>query len=100
MLSSPPRRLMNIWDDPDYFHLKTKADILLAAAIDYAVKPIIVYVAKKPPRSALKSYAQRFGKKVVFVPLGQLSPVTVNKLRAFHVLDRHERRGSADDYIF
>ena len=100
MLTSPPRRLMNVWEDPDYFGLKTKAEVLLAAAIDYAVKPIIVYVAKKAPRSKFKAYAARFGKKVVFVPIGQLSPVTLNKLRAFHVLDSHKRRGSADDYIF
>jgi hypothetical protein len=100
MLSSPPRRLLNVWDDPDYFSLNNKAEVLLAAAIDYAVKPIIVYVAKKAPRTALKNYAARWGKKVIYIPLGQLSPVTLQKLRAFHVLDSHSRRGSADDYIF
>lgn len=100
MLTSPPRRLFNVWEDPDYFNLRSKAEVLLAAAIDYAVKPIIVYVAKNAPRSKFKAYAARFGKKIIFVPIGQLSPVTLQKLRAFHVLDSHERRGSADDYIF
>lgn len=100
MMSYPPRRMMDVWNDPDYWELKTKAEVLLVAAIDYAVKPMIVYVASKPPRSQIKSYAARFGKKVVFIPISQLSPVTLNKLRGFHVLDGHSKRDIAGEYIF
>lgn len=100
MMSYPPRRLFDIWSDPDYQACQSKSEILLAAAIDYAVQPIIVYVASKPPRSLLKSYAKRFGKKVVYLPIGQLSPITLNKLRVFHVLDGHHKRLIADEYIF
>ena len=66
MMSYPPRRMMNIWIDPDYQECRTKSEVLLMAAIDYAVKPVIVYVASTPPRSLLKSFAQRFGKKIVY----------------------------------
>ena len=100
MMSYPPRRLLDVWGDPDYFALKTKAEVLLAAAIDYAIKPVIVYVAARPPRTLLKSWAKRFGKKVVFLPIGQLSPVTLNKLRGFHVLGSHDTRSIADEYIY
>jgi hypothetical protein len=100
MMSYPPRRMMNIWHDPDYEECRTKAEVLLMAAIDYAVKPVIVYVASSPPRSILKSFARRFGKKIVYLPIGQLSPITLNKLRAFHVLDNHDKREIADEYIF
>ena len=100
MMSYPPRRLFDVWNDPDYAPLRTKAEVLLAAAIDYAVKPLIVYAAAKPPRSLLKSYAKRFGKKIVYIPIGQLSPITLNKLRIFHVLDGHDKRSIADEYIF
>ena len=100
MMSYPPRRMQNVWTDPDYFNSRSKAEVLLMAAVDYAVKPVIVYVASKPPRTALKSYANRFGKKIVYLPIGQLSPVTLNKLRAFHVLDGHDKRKIADEYIF
>lgn len=100
MMSYPPRRLYDVWSDIDYQECRTKAEVLLMAAIDYAIKPLITYVAAKPPRSALKSYARRFGKKVVYFPIGQLSPVTLNKLRAFHVLDSHKTRGIAGEYIF
>ena len=100
MMTYPPRRLQYIWSDPDYQECRTKAEVLLMAAIDYAVKPVIVYVAAHPPRSFFKSFAKRFGKKVVYIPIGQLSPVTLNKLRVFHVLDGHDKRKIADEYIF
>ena len=100
MMSYPPRRMFDIWTDPDYQECVSKAEVLLMAAIDYAIKPLIVYVASKPPRSILKTFARRYGKKVVYIPVGQLSPVTLNKLRVFHVLDGHHKREVAGDYIF
>lgn len=100
MMSYPPRRMANVWGDPDYHECRTKAEVLLMSAIDYAVKPMIVYVAHKPPRKIFKNFAKRFGKKVIYIPIGQLSPVTLNKLRVFHVLDGHDKRDIADEYIF
>lgn len=100
MMSYPPRRLIDVWGDPDYVECRTKAEALLMAAIDYSSKPLITYVAASPPRSALKNYARRFGKKVVYFPIGQLSPVTLNKLRVFHVLDGKDKREIAGEFIF
>lgn len=100
MMSYPPRRMHDVWHDADYGECRSKSEVLLMAAIDYAVQPLITYVASKPPRTALKSYARRFGKKIVYLPMGQLSPVTLNKLRAFHVLDGRGRRDIANEYIF
>lgn len=100
MMSYPPRRMMDVWTDPDYEDCRTKGEVLLMAAIDYAAKPLVVYVASTPPRSFYKSYAKRFGKKLVYIPIGQLSPLTINKIRVFHVLDSHGRRSIADEYIY
>jgi hypothetical protein len=69
MMSYPPRRLYDIWSDPDYQNCRNKAEVLLMAAIDYAMKPVIVYMASSPPRSALKTFARRFGKKLCIFPL-------------------------------
>lgn len=99
-MSYPPRRLFDVWHDPDYQVCRNKAEVLLMSAIDYAVKPLIVYVASSAPRSIYKSYARRYGKKLVYLPVGQLSPITLNKLRVFHVLDGHDKRAIADEYIF
>lgn len=100
MMSYPPRRLFDVWTDPDYQGCRNKSEVLLVSAIDYALRPLIVYVANKPPRTAIKSLAKRFGKKIVYIPIGQLSPVTLNKLRVFHVLDGHDKRSIADEYIY
>lgn len=99
LLSYPPRRLADVWSDPDYESCQTKAEVLLMVAIDYSLQPLVVYVAAKAPRSALKTFAARYGKKIVYIPIGQLSPVTLNKLRVFHVLDGHNRRAIAEEYI-
>lgn len=99
MMSYPPRRMFDIWRDPDYHYFKTKSEVLLAAAVDYSTKPLITYVAAKPPKSMMKSFARRYGKKIVYLPIGQISPTTLNKMRTFHVLDSHDKRGLADEYI-
>lgn len=99
MMSYPPRRLMDVWHDPDYQDCRTKGEVLLMAAIDYAVKPIVVFVSSKPPRNRVKNFARAFGKKVVYIPIGQLSPVTLKRVRTFHVLDGHDKRNIADEYI-
>jgi hypothetical protein len=100
MMSFPPRRMRDVWTDPDYTEYRSKAEVLLTAAIDYSLQPLIVYVGAKPPRTAMKSFARCFGKKIVFIPFGQLSPSTLNKLRIFHVLDGFQKRSIADEYIF
>jgi hypothetical protein len=99
LMTYPPRRLFNVWEDPDYTALQTKAEVLLAAAIDYAIEPLVVFVAEKKPKEHLKRYAARRGKKIVFFPISQFSKTTLHKLRFFHVLDSYERRKIADDYI-
>lgn len=100
MMSSPPRRLDNVWHDPDYAGCQTKAELLLMAAIDYSLKSLVIYVSKKAPRTKMRQFANRFGKKIVYIPIGGLSQVLLNKIRAFHVLDGHDRREIAGDYIF
>lgn len=99
MMSYPPRRMFDVWQDADYIGCKDKSEVLLMAAIDYAVKPVVVYVAAEPPSVKLKQFARRYGKKVVYIPIGQLSPVTLSKIRRFHVLDSHARRDGADEFI-
>jgi hypothetical protein len=96
----PPRQLADVWSDPYYRAAQTKAEVLLMAAIDYSNERLVAYVAAKPPRSAMKSYAARFGKKIVYIPLGQLSPVTLKRLRVVHIVSGHATRKVAGDYIW
>ena len=99
LLSYPPRRMLDVWHDPYFDPARTKAERLLMAGIDYSVERHVLYIAKKAPRSWFNSIAERMGRKVIYLPLGQLSPNTVAKIRTFHVLEGHHVREYAGDYI-
>jgi len=100
MLSFPPRRMTDVWTDPDYALALSKAETLLLAAMDYSLEKIVVYVAARPPRSFLKTVADRWGRRVLYIPIGQLSPVTLKKVRVVHILDGHDKREVARDYVW
>ena len=70
------------------------------AALDYSTERFVVYVAARPPRSVFRSIASHLGRKILYVPIGQLSPTKLKKIRVVHVLDRYERRDQAKDYIW
>ena len=100
LMSLPARRMYDVWADPDYDFAETKAERLLLAGLDYSIQKYVVYVAAKPPRSVFRSVAARFGRTIVYVPIGQLSPVTMKKIRVVHVLDGYDKRASAKDVIW
>jgi hypothetical protein len=100
LMSLPARRMYDVWADPDYDFAETKAERLLLAGLDYSIEKYVVYVAAKPPRSVFRNVAARFGRTIVYIPIGQLSPVTMKKLRVVHVLDGYDKRDSAKEYIW
>lgn len=100
LLSYPPRRMMDVWSDPDYAFARSKAEILLMAALDYSPEKHVVHVATRPPRSIFRQIASRMGKKIVHIPLGSLSPVKLKSLRVLHILHGHDKREVAKDYIW
>ncbi len=100
LMTLPPRRLFDVWSDADYEFAETKPERLLMAALDYSVERFVVYVAAKPPRSIFRSIAAHLGRKILYVPIGQLSPAKVKKLRVVHVLDSYERRADAKEYLW
>ncbi len=100
LLSYPPGRMSDVWSDEAFEAARTRAERLLMAGIEYCEKKLVAYVAKKPPRPELKSLAARYGKKVVYLPIGQFSPDTLKRLRVFHVLFGKDKREIAKDYIW
>ncbi len=100
LMSLPARRMYDVWADSDYDMAESKAERLLLAGLDYSIEKYVVYAAAKPPRSVFRNVAARFGRTIVYVPIGQLSPVTLKKLRVVHVLDGYERREGAKEYIW
>jgi len=100
LMTLPPRRMYDIWSDPDYDFAQSKPERLLMAALDYSVQRYVVYVAAKPPRSVFRSIASHLNRRIVYIPVGALSPVKMKRLRVVHVLDSYERRDDAEQYIW
>lgn len=100
LLCYPPRRMSDVWQDSDYGAALGKGELLLMAALDYSLEPDVVYVAARPPRGYLKQQAARRGKRIIYLPLGSLSPVALKKLRVFHVLFGRDKREIAKDYVW
>lgn len=100
LMTLPPHRLFDVWTDPDYEMAESKSERLLMAALDYSVERYVLYVAARPPRSKFRQLAARANRKIVYIPLGQLSPAKLKKIRVLHVLDSHARRETAKDYIW
>jgi hypothetical protein len=96
----PSRRLFDIWSDPDYDMAESKPERLLLAALDYSLERHVLYVAATPPRSIFRTVAARFGRTILYLPLGQLSPSKLKKIRVVHVLDGYHRRSVAKDYLW
>jgi hypothetical protein len=99
LLTLPSRRMMDVWSDWDYSFAENKPERLLLAAIDYSLEKFVVYVAAKPPRSIFRTIAARLGQKIIYIPIGQLSPVALKKVRVMHVLEGYDKRAIAKDYI-
>ena len=100
LMSLPARRMFDVWQDPDYDLAENKPERLLLAGLDYSLQKYVVYVAAKPPRSVFRNVATRFGRTIIYIPIGQLSPVTLKKVRVVHVLDGYDKREIAKDYIW
>jgi hypothetical protein len=100
LMSLPARRMYDVWRDPDYDFAETKPERLLMAGLDYSLERFVVYVAAKPPRTVFRSIAARFGRTIIYIPIGQLSPVALKKIRVVHVLDGYDKREIAKKYIW
>ncbi|MBI5282509.1 MAG: hypothetical protein HY858_12570 [Candidatus Solibacter usitatus] len=100
LMALPPRRMFDVWSDPDYDFAETKAERLLMAGLDYSVERHVVYVAARPPRTIFRSIAAHLNRQIVYIPMGQVSAPKLKKVRVVHVLDSHQRREIAKDYLW
>ena len=96
LMTLPPRRMFDVWSDGDYEFAESKPERLLMAALDYSMERYVVYVAAKPPRSIFRSIAAHLNRKIIYVPIGQLSPTKLKKVRVVHVLDSYDAAGERE----
>jgi hypothetical protein len=100
LMTMPPGRLFDVFHDPAYQYAANHAERLLLAGIDYGLERFVLYAAPKPPRPAFQTIAGRYGKRILYIPLSQLSPVMLQKVRKFHILADKSVREYAKDYLW
>jgi hypothetical protein len=95
----PPRSIPDIWSDPGLAFTSTLEERLIAAAAVHSQEPYIALVAPIPPPARWRVIARQFGRKLVYIPLARFSGQTVDRLRRFHVLNGHNIRSYAAQFI-
>jgi len=100
LMTMPPGRLFDVFHDPAYRVAENHAERLLLAGLDYGLERFVIYAAPKPPRPFFQVIAGRYGKRILYIPLAQLSPVMLQKIRTFHILSDKSVREYAKDYIW
>ena len=91
---------MDVWQDPDYRLAVNRSEVLLMAALDYSIEKHVIYAAARPPRSIFKQMAARRDRRIVYIPLGSLSPHKLKQMRILHILAGKDKRAIARDYIW
>ncbi|RMH31564.1 MAG: hypothetical protein D6690_15570 [Nitrospirae bacterium] len=99
MFVFPPRVFPDIWEDPQFDWTQTLEERLIAAACAYAQERHIVLVTPTRPRGAWRRIARRYGRALIPISLGYFSRHTIDRLRRFHVLNGHEIRSYAAQFI-
>jgi hypothetical protein len=90
--------MYDVWQDPDYEFAESKSERLLLAA--WTIPPNVRRLRGGTPTAIdFQTIAARMGRTIIYIPLGQLSPVALKKIRVVHVLDGYDKREIAKDYL-
>jgi hypothetical protein len=100
LMTYPPGRLHDVWNDSHYAAFEKPGDKLLAAGIEFNEKNAVVHLAARPPSARMHWLAGRLGQKLIHIPISTINPVLLGRVRRFHVLDSKERRNDAGDFIW
>ncbi len=95
----PPRFIVDVWSDPTFDLARDDAERLVFAALLHSRERFVAYVAPNAPTRRMKTYAEKVGRRLVYLPLSGFSGSTLEKLRRFHVLNGKPVRSYAQKYI-
>ncbi|MDT3779950.1 hypothetical protein PJI16_20525 [Nitrospira sp. MA-1] len=95
----PPRLIPDIWENPAFDFATSLEERLLAGACAYSQEPFVAVVSPVPLTSVWRKIANRFGRKLLPIPLHRFSGQTIARLRRFHVLNGHDIRSYAAKFI-
>lgn len=99
MFIFPPRPIPEIWTDPRLDFAQTLEERMVGAACLHSRERHVVLVSPCAPKSRWRRIARRYKRKLIHMPLSRFSQETVERLRRVHVLNGHEIRSFAAEFI-
>lgn len=99
MFIFPPIHIPDIWRNAEFDFTETLEERLIAAACYHSQCPHVALVSALPPGGGWRKLARKYGKKLVHIPLGQFSDEMIQQLRMMHVLNGHQVRSFAANFI-
>lgn len=101
MMIFPPLEphIFDIWHDPFFDKADTMEERLLMGTCFYSREKHVALLSAGPPGAAFRKIAKSFGKKLVHLPMSHFSASTVQQLRVVHVLNGHQVRSYAAEFI-
>ncbi|MDP9132577.1 MAG: hypothetical protein M3M98_05520 [Nitrospirota bacterium] len=95
----PPRPIPDIWTDEALGFAKTLEERLIGAGALHSRETHVALVTPVSPKSRWRLIAKQFGRQLVPIPMSRFSGQMIDRLRRFHVLNGHEIRSFAAQYI-
>ncbi len=99
MFLFPPRPIPDVWRDPRFDFTDTLEERIIAGGCYHSQEKHVALMSSGPPGLAWRRLARKYKKKLVHVPMARFSQQTLQQLRMFHVLNGHQIRSFAADYI-
>lgn len=96
----PALGIPDIWRFEMGPSLRWCSEALMAGAILFSPDRYVAYVAQRAPTQIMRQLAAVYGKRIIHLPLSRFSSRHLKKVRKFHILDGHDVRRYARDYIF
>ena len=95
----PPRIIPDIWQNPRFHFAQTLEERLLAGGCAHSQEKHVALVSPVPPKNSWRRIAQKFDRKIIPISLKRFSAQTIHRLRQFHVLNGHDIRSYAAQFI-
>ena len=101
LMSLPPRRMYDVWQRRRITNSPNRNPS--ACCWRRSITRCTATWSTWPPSRRARSSGpspRASGRTIIYIPIGQLSPVSLKKIRVVHVLDGYDKREIAKDYLW
>jgi hypothetical protein len=95
----PAWGIPDVWSFEIVGQARWASEVLVTAGILFSPERYVAVIAPRPPDPRQRALAKANGKEIVYLPLAIFSRERLRRVRRFHVLDGHDVRAWARDYI-